>query len=183
MPDSADRRFYLRVAAKLLALLALGAFALILLSGLLPERERSQPGFRIAAAGVAELLRLDWGGRRVLVLRRDPAAVAHLSDLNAALADPESRQSEQPANAANGARSDTAEFFVAFDYDPDFGCPVEFVTAAETVPVTPWLGGFRAPCSGSWFDLAGRVYRDQRTARNLRIPPHRVEAGHIVLGE
>ena len=47
-----------------------------------------------------------------------------------------------------------------------------------------WKGGFFCPCHGSWFDLAGRVYRGVPAPTNLEIPPYRyITDTRIIVGE
>jgi len=43
---------------------------------------------------------------------------------------------------------------------------------------------FFCPCHGSWFDLAGRVYRGVPAPTNLVIPPYRyISDTLIIIGE
>ena len=57
----------------------------------------------------------------------------------------------------------------------------------EVAPVDlgeKWKGGFFCPCHGSWFDLAGRVYRGVPAPTNLEIPPYRYASEtRIIIGE
>ena len=47
-----------------------------------------------------------------------------------------------------------------------------------------WKGGFFCPCHGSWFDLAGRVYKGVPAPTNLEVPPYRyVNDTQIIIGE
>lgn len=49
-------------------------------------------------------------------------------------------------------------FLVVADYDPFYGCPLEWVGPdANDVPHHPWPGGLRAICTAHWFDAAGRA--------------------------
>lgn len=179
-----SRRLALRVALKSLALATLAALAFPFVASLIPaERPKETLALEVERLTPEQLLRTEWQGRRLLVLRRSERVRQQLAALETALADPLSRHSEQPDAMVNPFRSAEAEFFVALDYDPDFGCPLEYVPPAGPAPFTPWAGGFRAPCSESWFDPAGRVYRNQRTLHNLRVPRHHLTGGRLVLEE
>lgn len=184
MGVTTPRRLALRVAAKLLGLVALGAVAWVLFGSLVsPPRPREPMAIPVEGLPPGEVVRVLWEGRRVLVLRRTPETMQRLEELEPRLADPGSLHSEQPRAMTTLARSAPGEFFVALDYDPDFGCPLEAVSAADPTAPRPWLGGFHAVCSNSWFDPAGRVYKDQRTIHNLRVPPYRLEQGRVLLQE
>jgi ubiquinol-cytochrome c reductase iron-sulfur subunit len=184
MASTESRRLRLRVALKLLALASLAALAAVFFGSLLPP-PRPADSLSLPVAGLApdQILRTQWHGRRLLLLRRSPAVREQLADLEPALADPRSRTSQQPPAMENAFRSAEAEFFLALDYDPDFGCPLDYVPLAAPAPLAPWVGGFHAPCSDSWFDPAGRVYRNQRTHHNLIVPPHRFAHGQVMVDE
>jgi ubiquinol-cytochrome c reductase iron-sulfur subunit len=184
MAATASRRLLLRVALKLLVLAALGALAIAFFGSLLPP-PRPAESLSLPVTGLApeQLLRTRWHGQRLLVLRRSPAVREQLAGLDSALADPRSRASQQPPAMENALRSAEAEFFLALDYDPDFGCPLDYVPPAGPAPFSLWAGGFHSPCSDSWFDPAGRVYRDQRTHHNLIVPPHRFVEGQLAVDE
>lgn len=184
MASTHARRLHLRVALKLLALASIAALAAVFFGSLLPP-PRPAESLTLPVAGLApeQILRTQWHGHRLLLLRRSPTVRARLAELDPALADPRSRGSQQPPAMDNAFRSAEAEFFLALDYDPDFGCPLDYVPPAGPAPFSPWAGGFHAPCSDSWFDPAGRVYRDQRTHHNLIVPPHRFADGQLTVDE
>jgi ubiquinol-cytochrome c reductase iron-sulfur subunit len=181
LPGHGRRRLYLRLAAKLLGLTAAGALAFALLAPLFPERAPATYSLDLAHLAPGAVQGIEWSGRRYVVLRRQPAQLTGLDSLEPALVDPRSRHSQQPDGTKGPGRSRTPEFFLALDYDPDFGCPLEYVPVTASAPVSPWMGGFRSPCSGSWFDPAGRVYRGQRATQNLRIPDYRMDGTRLVL--
>ncbi len=183
-----NRRQLLRVATKLMTLVALGfivsVFVMSLSSTLRPEAVDTMT-VEVSELAPGELMVIDWNGRPVIILRRNDAILDKLQLLGDALADPESRHSRQPSAAKNQRRSLRSEFFVAFAYSPDFGCPVKYVDVNETGPSGRiWYGGFQDQCRGYWYDLAGRVYKDQDAWRNLEIPPHQwASETQLILGQ
>ena len=82
----------------------------------------------------------------------------------------------------NPMRSLEPDYFIALDYGTDLGCPLELVPADVNAPVIPWSGGFRDRCRGSWYDLSGRVYKEQKASRNLEIPAYSIEGDILNLG-
>lgn len=129
-----------------------------------------------------ELQQQDWNGQRVLVFRRDAVMIKALQQSNTNLLDSHSRHSRQPSGAHEQSRSMLAEYFIALDYGTDLGCPLTYVAAEIPVEISPWRGGFRDQCRGSWYDLAGRVYRGQQAKRNLEVPPYRINGDVLILG-
>jgi hypothetical protein len=61
-------------------------------------------------------------------------------------------------------------YLVISDYDPIYGCPMNWVPAGSTeAPVQPWPGGLRAICTEHWFDNTG-VSLTQGVANLKRLP-------------
>ncbi len=115
---------------------------------------------------------VEWRGLPVWVMRRNAVEVAALAAHEAELADPESRQSLQPATCRNRQRSLRPDIFVAVGLCTHQGC-------------TPALRAdtFLCPCHASRYDLAGRVYRTGPATANLVIPAYHFETGRwLVLG-
>ncbi|MCU0734578.1 MAG: ubiquinol-cytochrome c reductase iron-sulfur subunit [Methylotetracoccus sp.] len=121
-----------------------------------------------------QLIRVMWRGKPVWVLQRTPEALATLPRVREKLLDPESKDSEQPAYAANEVRSRKPEIFVAVGVCTHLGCSPTYRPDQTPADLGPdWLGGFFCPCHGSLFDLAGRVYKGVPAPKNLEIPPYR----------
>ena len=161
-----------------------------------PFRAHMQPSVKTMAAGapvevdiskmeVGQLIRVAWRGKPVWVLNRTPEVIETLKTLDAELRDPLSNDSEQPASSKNQARSLKPEIFVAVGLCTHLGCSPTF--RPEVAPIDlgeKWKGGFFCPCHGSWFDLAGRVYRGVPAPTNLEIPPYRYASEtRIIIGE
>ncbi len=161
-----------------------------------PFLAQMQPSTKAMAAGApteidirkiekGQLLRVEWRGKPVWVLNRTPEVLETLDTLASQLSDPLSNESIQPEYAQNAYRSIKPELLIAVGLCTHLGCSPTF--RPETAPVdlgSDWKGGFFCPCHGSWFDLAGRVYRGVPAPTNMDIPPHRyVTDTLIIIGE
>ena len=123
---------------------------------------------------VGALLKVEWRGRAVYIVRRSPEMLATLKKDAGMLRDPESMESIQPSYAQNEYRSLRPEFLVMEGVCTHLGCapaPRFEVGPADLGPT--WPGGFYCPCHGSKFDLAGRVMTGVPAPTNLTVPPYR----------
>ena len=119
-------------------------------------------------------INIEWRGKVVWVINRTPTMLANLPKLDSQLADPNSNDSIQPANAKNEYRSIKPEIFVAVGICTHLGCSPTYrpdIAPADLGPA--WLGGFFCPCHQSKFDLAARVYKGVPAPTNLTIPPYK----------
>ena len=143
-----------------------------------------QPSARAQAAGApveadisklepGQLLRIEWRGKPVWILRRTPEALATLGKVAGELRDPDSNESEQPVDCKNEYRALDKEIFVAVGICTHLGCSPTFKPEPGGELGPDWLGGFFCPCHGSRFDFAGRVYAGVPAPLNLVIPPHK----------
>lgn len=161
-----------------------------------PFLSQMQPSVKAMAAGApvevdiskieeGQLIRVAWRGKPVWVLQRSPEVLDTLKTLDGQLRDPQSNESTQPESSKNPARSMKPEIFVAVGLCTHLGCSPTF--RPEVAPHdlgADWKGGFFCPCHGSWFDLAGRVYKGVPAPTNLEVPPYRYETDTlIVIGE
>ncbi len=161
-----------------------------------PFLSQMQPSAKAMAAGApvevdiskmepGQLIRVAWRGKPVWVLNRTPDVLSTLETLENQLADPLSNESIQPDSSKNPLRSIKSEIFVAIGLCTHLGCSPTF--RPEIAPPDlgdQWKGGFFCPCHGSWFDLAGRVYRGVPAPTNLEIPPYRYITDQlIIIGE
>lgn len=122
------------------------------------------------------LLKVNWRGQAVYIVRRTPEMLAMLKtpDVTNGLRDPDSEQSEQPKYAKNDVRSLKPEVLVLLGVCTHLGCaPMSRFQPQDAELGATWPGGFYCPCHGSKFDLAGRVFKDVPAPLNLRIPPYR----------
>lgn len=120
------------------------------------------------------IMRVEWRGQPVFIVRRDEAALESIERSEAFLRDPASGESEQPEFATNSFRSIRPEVLVVNGKCTHLGCAPLYVPEVGAAEIGPdWLGGFFCPCHGSKFDLAGRVYAGVPAQLNLVVPPYR----------
>lgn len=112
---------------------------------------------------------VQWLGRNVIVVKRDPAMVESLQTPDAELKDPLSLASEQPPRATNVHRSVRPDLFVAFTNCTHLGCEVVSENQA-----------FKCPCHQSDYDAAGRVHEGAAAPRNLDVPNYRYISGQVI---
>jgi ubiquinol-cytochrome c reductase iron-sulfur subunit len=117
-----------------------------------------------------------WRDRPIFVFRRTPDVLNTLRDktLLAQLADPDSKEIQQPPYAANWHRSVKPEFGVLVGICTHLGCiPLFYPKPDAAMPAPHWPGGYFCPCHGSKYDPAGRVFSGVPAPYNLPVPPHR----------
>ncbi len=140
----------------------------------------------ISKLAPGEMMTVEWRGRPVWILRRTEEMLASLEKTESQVADPTSERDQQPAYAKNQHRSIRPEYLVAIGICTHLGCsPSErFRTGAASGISEDWAGGFFCPCHGSYFDLAGRVFRSMPAPSNLVVPPHKyLSDATILVGE
>lgn len=146
-----------------------------------------QPSERAKAAGApvevdvsnlqpGDLLRVEWRGKPVWVLRRTPQMLESLKQTEDDVADPASDRKAYPTPtyAKNQHRSIKPEYLVVVGICSHLGCSPSEKLQPGAQPSLPddWSGGFLCPCHGSTFDLAGRVFKNKPAPDNLEVPPH-----------
>jgi len=133
---------------------------------------------------IGQLLKVQWRGQAIGVLRRTPETLALLPEINQFLKDPESLQSDQPPFAQNEARALKDEFLVVNMHCTHLGCVPQFLPEVGPQPFEEhWNGGFFCPCHKSKFDMSGRVYKSVPAPTNLRIPPYSfIDGSTLIIG-
>src|SRR5580693_1605558 len=133
---------------------------------------------------VGQMITPIWRRQPIYIVRRDTAQVDKLPQNDARLKDPKSENSIQPAYAKNEMRSRRADVLVLIGICTHLGClPKQFFDAGDPVLGADWPGGFRCPCHGSRFDLAGRVFNGSPASTNLSVPPYSFKAANtLVIG-
>lgn len=127
----------------------------------------------ISKLQTGELMKVEWRGQAVYIVRRSKEMVELLPKHDGNLRDPNSNESEQPEYAKNEQRSLKPEYLVLVGVCTHLGCaPLGKFTAGDAEVAADWPGGFYCPCHGSKFDLAGRVFKDVPAPLNLRVPPY-----------
>lgn len=120
-----------------------------------------------------QLLKVQWRGQTIGVLRRTQEMVSNLANNDEVLADPQSAAAEQPEYVQGEPRALNPEFLVVNMHCTHLGCVPQMVPQVGPQPFdADWNGGFYCPCHKSKFDLSGRVYKGVPAPTNLRIPPY-----------
>lgn len=139
------------------------------------------PSERAKAAGAAvevdiskiepgQMIRVEWRGKPVWVVRRSASVIEALADIDSQLQDPNSDEPQQPDYARNPYRSLKAEFFVAIGICTHLGCSPTYLPDTFSEQVSGVKSGFFCPCHGSKFDMAGRVFKNVPAPLNLVVP-------------
>ncbi len=129
-----------------------------------------------------QLLRVKWRGKPVWVVHRTERNLRDLPTMDGRLADPNSETPQQPSYCKNPTRSIKSEYLVAVGICTHLGCSPAYRPEIGPADLGPdWLGGFFCACHGSFFDLAGRVYRGVPAPTNLEVPPHHYLSEHVIL--
>ncbi len=186
--DAERRKMVLLTSA--VAGVAVAATAVPFVSSFAPS-ERARASGASVEADISDILpggikTVEWRGKPVWVVRRTPEMLASLPGLDKKLVDPASLENQQPEYARNAHRAIKPEFLVAVGICTHLGCSPSAVPAGSNNPSVgnDWQGGFFCPCHGSFFDLAGRVYKNVPAPTNLEIPPHKyLSDGKLLIGE
>ena len=127
----------------------------------------------VAKLEPGQLLKVQWRGQTIGILRRTPESLRLLPEVNPDLRDPESLESEQPSYAQNEVRALKEEYLVVNMHCTHLGCVPQMVPQVGPQSFQEnWKGGFFCPCHKSKFDMAGRVYKGVPAPTNLKIPPY-----------
>jgi len=120
-----------------------------------------------------QLLKVQWRGQTIGILRRNPESLKLLSEVTPDLRDPQSIESEQPSFAQNETRALKDEYLVVNMHCTHLGCVPQMVPQVGPQSFEEnWKGGFFCPCHKSKFDMSGRVYKGVPAPTNLKIPPY-----------
>ena len=127
----------------------------------------------VAKLEPGQLLKVQWRGQTIGILRRTPESLRLLPEVNPDLRDPESLESEQPSYAQNEVRALKEEYLVVNMHCTHLGCVPQMVPQVGPQSFQEnWKGGFFCPCHKSKFDMSGRVYKGVPAPTNLKIPPY-----------
>lgn len=131
-----------------------------------------------------QLIRVEWRGKPVWVVRRTDEIISGLPALDEQLRDPNSDEPQQPDYAKNAARAIKPEYFVAVGLCTHLGCSPTYMPDSFGEQVEGVSSGFFCPCHGSKFDMAGRVFSGVPAPLNLVIPPHYyIDDDRILIGQ
>ncbi len=152
-----------------------------------------QPSARARAAGApvqadisklepGQRMTVEWRGRPVWLINRTPEMIERTEGFDGSrLADPDSAVEQQPGYISGPLRSIRPEIGVLIGICTHLGCSPLYRPEPDAVDMSDWPGGFFCPCHGSYFDLAGRVFRNVPAPTNLEVPPYRFETDDIII--
>ena len=130
-----------------------------------------------------QLVRAEWRGKPVYVVRRSDETVSNLAKHDGQLKDPNSEVPQQPEYAANATRSIKPEYLVALGVCTHLGCAPTYHKGDFDQHVEGISDGFFCPCHGSKFDMAGRVFQSVPAPTNLMVPEHSFPSeGTLLIG-
>jgi ubiquinol-cytochrome c reductase iron-sulfur subunit len=130
-----------------------------------------------------QLIRVEWRGKPVWIVRRTEEILNKLSSVDDQLRDPNSLEMQQPAYASNAVRSIKPEYFIAVGICTHLGCSPTYLPETFGEQVQGMTSGFFCPCHGSTFDMAGRVFQGVPAPLNLVVPPHQyINDGSVIIG-
>jgi ubiquinol-cytochrome c reductase iron-sulfur subunit len=188
MSDNADltRRHFLTAATAITGSVGIVAAAVPFVASFEPSARARALGapveVDIGRVESGSMIKVEYRGRVVMIVRRTPEMLERLNEVTAILADAESAESIQPGYASNEYRSRKPEILVVEGVCTHFGCaPIPRFDVAPADLGADWPGGFYCPCHGSKFDLAGRVFRGVPAPTNLTVPPHTYLTENLLL--
>jgi ubiquinol-cytochrome c reductase iron-sulfur subunit len=140
----------------------------------------------VSKLDAGSMLRIEWRGKPVWLLKRTPEMVARLENTDEMVRDPESKEPQQPDYATNRHRSIRPELLVVIGSCTHLGLLAHAALRGRGrrhLGGAEWQGGFFCACHGSKFDLAGRVWRGVPAPLNLVVPPHHyVDDSTVLVG-
>ncbi len=184
-----DRRKFLTVATSATAAVG-AAFAVspFVASWSLSERAKAlgaPVSVDLSKLEMGQMITVVWRKQPIYIFKRSPAIVAGLVANDPRLKDPKSAESDQPAYATNESRSRRDDIAVLIGTCTHLGClPKQHFDPGDAELGADWPGGFRCPCHGSRFDMAGRVFDGSPASVNLRVPPYSYpDATTLLIGQ
>ncbi|SMY36770.1 Ubiquinol-cytochrome c reductase iron-sulfur subunit [Photobacterium malacitanum] len=128
-----------------------------------------------------QMIRVEWRGKPVWIVRRSQAVLQQLASHDAQLRDPTSKEPQQPQYAQNSHRSLKPEIFLAVGICTHLGCSPTYLPTSFSDQVSGVAAGFFCPCHGSTFDMAGRVFAGVPAPLNLVVPPYQFLDDNTIL--
>ena len=186
-PVDGGRRRFLTVATAVVGGAGAVAVAVPFLKSWNPSAKAKAAGapveVNISKLEPGQMMRVEWRGKPVWVVRRTPEILAELKGHDDRLRDPHSEEPQQPEYARNDYRSLREDIFVAVGICTHLGCSPMFMDGTFGEQVNGVNYGFFCPCHGSKFDMAGRVFTQVPAPLNLVIPPYYyVDDNNILIG-
>ncbi|MGF1725810.1 ubiquinol-cytochrome c reductase iron-sulfur subunit [Photobacterium nomapromontoriensis] len=175
-PVSNGRRRFLTVTTSVVGGLGAAAVAVPFIKSWNPSAKAKAAGapveVDISKLEDGQMVRVEWRGKPVWVVRRSEAILKELGGHQGQLSDPSSAEPQQPGYAQNEFRSVKPEIFLAVGICTHLGCSPTYLPDSFNEQVNGVSAGFFCPCHGSKFDMAGRVFAGVPAPLNLVVPPH-----------
>lgn len=175
-PVNHGRRRFLTIATSVVGGVGAIGAAVPFIASWNPSEKAKQAGAavtaNIAKLEPGQLIRVEWRGKPVWVVKRTPEMLKSLEAVEPKLRDPGCEEPQQPAYAKNRHRSIKEEIFVAVGICTHLGCSPTYKMADFDAHVEGIASGFFCPCHGSTYDMAGRVFSGVPAPKNLMIPPY-----------
>ena len=171
------RRRFLVATTTVVGGIGVGLAAIPFIKSWMPSAKAQAIGVpvevNIGKLKAGQLLKVQWRGQTIGVLRRTPEMIADLAKVDDVLVDPESENADQPEYIHGKQRALNPEFLVVNMHCTHLGCVPQLIPQVGPQPFDDnWNGGFYCPCHKSKFDLSGRVYKSVPAPTNLSIPPY-----------
>jgi len=179
------RRQFLTVATSAVAAAGAVGIAVPFVGSWNPSAKAKAAGapvkFDVSKMEPGQLVRVEWRGQPVFVVRRTKEQIDDLSSLVPQLKDPNSLVSSQPDYVDPSSRSVKDEFLVLVGLCTHLGCSPKYIEKLSgSAPDVDWKGGFFCACHGSKFDMAGRVYKGVPASENLVVPPYWYQSDSVI---
>lgn len=179
------RRQFLTVATSAVAAAGAVGIAVPFVGSWNPSAKAKAAGapvkFDVSKMEPGQLVRVEWRGQPVFVIRRTKEQIDDLSSLVSQLKDPNSLVSSQPDYVDPSSRSVKDEFLVLVGLCTHLGCSPKYIEKLSgSAPDVDWKGGFFCACHGSKFDMAGRVYKGVPASENLVVPPYWYQSDSVI---
>ncbi|TGZ34346.1 Ubiquinol-cytochrome c reductase iron-sulfur subunit [Photobacterium damselae subsp. damselae] len=175
-PISSGRRRFLTVTTSVVGGLGAAAIAVPFIKSWNPSAKAKAAGapveVDISKLEEGQMIRVEWRGKPVWVVRRSDAVLKQLEGYDEQLRDAASDEPQQPDYAKNAYRSVKPEIFLAVGICTHLGCSPTYLPNTFSEQVSGIASGFFCPCHGSKFDMAGRVFSGVPAPLNLVVPPH-----------
>lgn len=183
-PVNHGRRRFLTIATSVVGGVGAVGVAVPFLASWNPSEKAKQAGAAVTAniskLEPGQLIRVEWRGKPVWVVKRTPEMLETLKKVEPNLRDPASDEPQQPDYAKNQHRSKKPEIFVAVGICTHLGCSPTYKMNDFDAHVEGIASGFFCPCHGSTYDMAGRVFSGVPAPKNLMIPPYMFTDGDIL---
>ena len=171
------RRRFLIASTSVVGAVGAGFAAVPFIQSWLPSAKAQSVGapveVNIGKLKEGQLLKVQWRGQTIGILRRTNEMVDLLPEVDPVLADPESIEAIQPAYIEGESRALRPDYLVVNMHCTHLGCVPQMIPQVGPQPFDDnWKGGFYCPCHKSKFDLSGRVYKGVPAPTNLTIPPY-----------